>query len=186
MVDARGRERELEGTASRLKSQVEELDEQLKVARDSLVADLESRPQAMEKTRKDMQEALNARLAEAETITAAACDARKATEEMHVVLLEEIEELKVALEAAQENPAAKELVERLASEERRTRLLRSHRNERLNHQIRRRSSPQNPRVPSSRAASAHLASTKPVDSNTQTTGFQRSGNFVSKTSPRST
>ena len=106
-----------------MKSQVEELDEQLKAAWDSLktsetlVADLESRLQAAEKTRKDMQEALNARLAEAETITAAACDARKAAEEKHVALLEEIEELKVALEAAQENPAAKELAERLASEE---------------------------------------------------------------------
>ena len=118
-VDARGRERELE-----------ELEKQLQNARNSLktsemlVTDLESRLQAAEEGRKEMikgheqtVEAVNTRLATAEMVTAAALDARKAAEERHAVLLEEVEGLKVALEVAQEKPANKELEERLISEE---------------------------------------------------------------------
>ena len=116
-VDALGRERE-------------EIDEQLQNARGSLktpetlVADLESRLQAAEELRKDMVkgheqavESLNTRLAKAEIITTAAFDARKAAEEKHAMLLREVEELKIALEAAQQNLATKELEERLISEE---------------------------------------------------------------------
>jgi hypothetical protein len=109
---------------------LEELDKQLQYARGSLktsemlVADLESRLQAAEKTRKDMVmgheqvvEILNARLAEASIITAAAFDAQKVAEAKLAVLLGEVKELKVALEVAQENPATKELEERLVSED---------------------------------------------------------------------
>lgn len=118
-VDARSRERDLE-----------ELDKQLQNARGSLkasetlVADLESRLQAAEKTRIEMLkgheqviEALNTRLADAEIVVAADFDARKAEEAKHAVLLGEIEELKVALEVAQERPATTELGERLIFEE---------------------------------------------------------------------
>ena len=118
-VDARSRERDLE-----------ELDKQLQNARGSLkasetlVADLESRLQAAEKTRIEMLkgheqviEALNTRLADAEIVVAADFDARKAEEAKHAVLLGEIEELKVALELAQERPATTELGERLIFEE---------------------------------------------------------------------
>jgi len=129
-VDARGRERELEDTVSQLKGEVQELHGQLQNARDSfktsetLVADLESRLQVAEQTHKNILrgheqavEALNVRLVEAETISAAASDARGAAEGKHAVLLREIEEVKAALEAAQEHPATKELEERLVSEE---------------------------------------------------------------------
>lgn len=129
-VDARSRERELGDAVGRLSGQVEELHEQLQNARaslkasETLVADLESALRATEKTHKDMLkghkqdvEALNARLADAEATTVAASGARKVAEENHAVLLGEIEELKVALEAAQENAATKELEERLISEE---------------------------------------------------------------------
>jgi chromosome segregation ATPase len=129
-ADAHGRERELEETVGRLKSQVEELDEQLNDARDSLktsealVIHLESRLQVEEAAHKDALssheqtvEALNARLVEAGSTTAAASDARKAAEEANVVLLGEIGELKVALEDAQDNHATRELEERLVSEE---------------------------------------------------------------------
>lgn len=118
-VDARGRERELE-----------ELDKQLQSALGSLktsemhVADLESRLQAAEKAHKEMSkgheqavEAVNTQLAEAEMATAAAFDARKTAEEKHTMLLGKVEELKIALEVAQEKPATKELEERLMSEE---------------------------------------------------------------------
>lgn len=118
-VDACGRERELE-----------ELDKQLQSARGSLktsemhVADLESRLQAAEKAHKEMSkgheqtvEAVNTQLAEAEMATAAAFDAQKAAEEKYSMLLGKVEELKIALEIAQEKPATKELEERLISEE---------------------------------------------------------------------
>jgi len=118
-VGAHGHERDLE-----------ELDKQLQNVRGSLkasetlVADLESQLQAAEKTRKDMVkgheqaiEALNIRLANAEIVAAAAFDARKAEEAKHAVLLGEVEELKVALEVAQEKPSTNELGERLIFEE---------------------------------------------------------------------
>ena len=118
-VGARSHERDLE-----------ELDKQLQNARGSLkasetlVANLESRLQAAEKTRNDMVkgheqaiEALNTRLADAEIVAAAAFDARKAEEAKHAVLLGEVEELKITLKVAQEKPSTKELEERLISEE---------------------------------------------------------------------
>ena len=99
-VGARSHERDLE-----------ELDKQLQNAQGSLkasetlVADLEGRLQAAEKTRNDMVkwpeqaiEALNTRLAHAEVVAAAAFDARKAEEAKHAVLLGEVEELKRNLE----------------------------------------------------------------------------------------
>jgi len=129
-VDAHGHERELGDTAGRLKGEVGELNGQLQNALDSLkvsemhVADLESRLQAAEKTRKGILrghehavEVLNDRLAEAETNAVAASAAREAAEGTRAVLLNEVEELKVALGAAQENPATKRLEERLVSEE---------------------------------------------------------------------
>ena len=109
---------------------LEELDKQLQNARGSLeasetlVADLESRLQAAEKTRNDMVkgheqaiEALNTRLAHADIVAAAAFGARKAEEEKHAMLLGEVEELKITLKVAQEKPSTEELGERLISEE---------------------------------------------------------------------
>ena len=131
IVDAHGRERELEDTIGQLKCEVQGLHVQLQNTQESLetsgplvVVDLETRLQAAEQTRKDILrgheqavEALNVRLAEAETIAAAASGARKASEENYATLLREIEEIKAALEAAQEHAATSKLEERLISEE---------------------------------------------------------------------
>ena len=118
-VDARSRERDLEIIGKQLQDARGSLK-----ASETLVVDLESRLQAAEKTRKEMVkeherviEALNTRLADAELVVATDFDARKAEEAKHAVLLGEIEELKVALEVAQERPATKELGERLIFEE---------------------------------------------------------------------
>jgi hypothetical protein len=116
-VDARGRERELEELGEQLQNAWSSLE-----TSEMLVADLESRLRVAEKARKDMvkgHERTVERLAEAEMVAAAAFDARKAAEAKVAVLLGEAEGLKVALEAAQEKPATKELEERLISEEER-------------------------------------------------------------------